>query len=239
MFIYVITCSTNNKKYVGYDTGPEEKMRRWKTHCGAVRNNKPPKHRSKLFLAMMRYGLENFNVEVVERADNYVSLCELEKQWIKKLDSITNGYNIAIGGQGWAPLQELSEDQLIERREFLSRGSKEANRIRWSNTTFEERQFILNGYFKDYLPEHKSKNVKANWDKMTASEKTKKSRGLCPQPKSYIATSPDGKNELIHGLKQYCLNKGINYGHVIAHMIGRRAAPEYSGYTFKKYEVTE
>lgn len=50
--------------------------------------------------AINKYGIENFKKEILEECSSLDELAEREIYWIKKLNAIKEGYNIAEGGNG-------------------------------------------------------------------------------------------------------------------------------------------
>lgn len=98
--IYVITCKTNNKKYVGF-TNKTKPSVRFKEHI-RLANNPENKDFSILHAAIRKYGPENFNFEVIYQSkDCKYLLEEMEPYFIKKYDSFgKNGYNATKGGDG-------------------------------------------------------------------------------------------------------------------------------------------
>lgn len=91
-FIYQIKNNINDKIYVGKTTRTIEK--RFQEHLDKIyqRNNH-------LYLAMRKYGKENFYVIQLEECPNEL-LDEREIYWIKTLNSYENGYNETRGGDG-------------------------------------------------------------------------------------------------------------------------------------------
>lgn len=90
--IYVIKNNVNNKVYVGQAKNPH---RRFIQHLsdGTCQVDNLPIHS-----AIYKYGKENFYYEILE--SNIENYNELEKYWIKKLNSqAPNGYNILEGGE--------------------------------------------------------------------------------------------------------------------------------------------
>lgn len=96
--IYVITCCTTGKQYVGMTKHTAN--RRFTQHCYDSRNPKRSK-RPKLHNHINKYGKDNFTVEVVHQHDNIETLIELEKQEIKARNSYHSGLNCTEGGDGW------------------------------------------------------------------------------------------------------------------------------------------
>lgn len=102
--IYCVTNKVNGKKYVGLTKWTIE--RRWKWHCTESTSSKTIEksklNRDRVILrAIRKYGKDGFNLEVVDNASNLDAARELEKHWIKKMNSkIPNGYNLTDGGEG-------------------------------------------------------------------------------------------------------------------------------------------
>lgn len=92
-YIYKIVNDINDKIYIGKTEFSIEK--RFKEHCRDAlkeRNEKRP-----LYSAMKKYGVEHFNIELIEETDNPE---DREVYWIKQYDSFKNGYNATVGGDG-------------------------------------------------------------------------------------------------------------------------------------------
>lgn len=95
--IYKITNLINNKIYIGKTN---DSNRRWKDHqrLAFTINNK--EYGKTLYKAMRKYGLENFQFDMIEELFDYNIAGEREKYWIKYYDSWQNGYNENQGGEG-------------------------------------------------------------------------------------------------------------------------------------------
>lgn len=93
--IYKITNILNNKCYIGQSIDIET---RWLQH---IYESKTLRHKYKIYLAINKYGIENFNFEVLEECplDNKM-LDDREVYWIEFYDSFNEGYNMTRGGQG-------------------------------------------------------------------------------------------------------------------------------------------
>jgi len=90
--IYVIKNDINNKLYVGKTVGTI--LNRWYKHLDAYLTND-----WHLYKAMRKYGVEHFWIEEIETCEEDV-VNEREIYWIAKLNTIQNGYNMTIGGDG-------------------------------------------------------------------------------------------------------------------------------------------
>jgi group I intron endonuclease len=90
---YTITCTVNNKKYVGISTNVSS---RWDAHrWAAQRGSAYLLHR-----AIRLHGIENFNFEVIASARDWDSLCKLEVTLISQFAAFGSGYNMTAGGEG-------------------------------------------------------------------------------------------------------------------------------------------
>lgn len=94
--IYKITCTKNNKVYIGQTIRSMES--RFERHLREAEESKSPKIHFQR--AIKKYGRDAFKIEKIDEADNQEELNEKEKYWIKFYDSIKTGYNTAEGGQG-------------------------------------------------------------------------------------------------------------------------------------------
>lgn len=93
-YIYLITNDINDNKYVGQTS--RNIQERFKEH---IWDSKNVRHPSKLHNAIHKYGKEHFKIQEIE----FVPLDQLderEKYWINKYNTVKNGYNISLGGQG-------------------------------------------------------------------------------------------------------------------------------------------
>ena len=92
-YIYQITNDINGKIYIGKTEFSIEK--RFKEHCeDAFKNGK---EKRPLYAAMRKYGIEHFNIELIEETNNPE---ERECYWIEQKQSFKHGYNATIGGDG-------------------------------------------------------------------------------------------------------------------------------------------
>lgn len=107
MEVYLITNLINDKKYVGITSvGYKE---RYKQHKLTAKNeyDKRGKNQSgyPLYNSMRKYGIDNFELTLLEKVDTFERACELEKKYIKELNTYINaknnrGYNQTKGGEG-------------------------------------------------------------------------------------------------------------------------------------------
>jgi group I intron endonuclease len=92
-YVYETTNKINNKKYIGQSKG---KFKNWYKGSGII-----------LKQAIKKYGVENFNVKLLDYSKTKEELDNLEKHYIKKFNAILNKqyYNLhegGIGGDTWS-----------------------------------------------------------------------------------------------------------------------------------------
>lgn len=98
--IYQITNIVNQKIYIGKTI--HTLHRRFKQHVHSAFSSDPRFKHIKLYEAMRKYGTDNFNIKLLDTAQNEIELNQKEKYWIQKLDSRNPeiGYNMLVGGEG-------------------------------------------------------------------------------------------------------------------------------------------
>ena len=92
MLIYTITNVINGKMYVGQTTRTLEK--RIRDHINSANRGET----YPLYQAIREYGWESFSVNVIAYAETKEILDDLEEYYIKKFNTIADGYNQALGG---------------------------------------------------------------------------------------------------------------------------------------------
>ena len=103
MIIYKTTNLINSKIYIGQD-----------------KKNNPNYFGSGkiLQIAIEKYGVENFNKEILEECESKESLNEREKYWINFYNSTDReiGYNISLGGDGGDTISNHPNNNEIRRK---------------------------------------------------------------------------------------------------------------------------
>lgn len=130
-YIYKITNIIDNKVYVGQSTAPRT---RWSRHKSDARLNKNGAH---LYRAMRKFGIDNFEFEIIAQAESVEDTDRLEIEYIKQFNSSDRefGYNIHEGGQG---IRIISE----ETRKKISKLKKD-NTYRLGSKTSDETKKLL------------------------------------------------------------------------------------------------
>jgi group I intron endonuclease len=213
--IYVISNSQNDKVYVGKTTVGVEQ--RFKDHIKASLNPNRS-FQSKLYSAMNKYGADKFTVSVIEECSDDV-LNDREKYWIKRLNSIRDGYNITVGGDGYniltdddvARLLALWNDGFTQKEVSEKSGfnHKLVKRVLYSNGVTREE--ILARQFKKITPT-KEKPVYV-YDKdgnyITSFESCRKASRALNIHHTTIGHAIHGRGTQIHGMifKDYKTDK--------------------------------
>ena len=93
--IYKITNLIDNKCYIGVDSYFPKRIKQHKSNLS--KNKHKNKH---LQYSYNKYGKENFSFELLENCDSREIMLNREIELISFYDSLNNGYNYTIGGEG-------------------------------------------------------------------------------------------------------------------------------------------
>nr|DAH16412.1 MAG TPA: intron associated endonuclease [Caudoviricetes sp.] len=130
--IYKITNKTNGKIYIGQSVNSLIRF------AGHKSNAKKPHRNSAIDKAIDKYGIENFELKVIEITEDYNAR---EKFWIKFYNSLVPyGYNIMDGGENFeigakSPNASLNEEQINKIVKDLISSSKPMKKIAEENFT--------------------------------------------------------------------------------------------------------
>lgn len=103
--IYKIVNSVNDKVYIGQTKRTIDF--RYRQHICTAKS--ATKRHSAIHNAMLKYGIENFHVELIEDCP-IEQMDEREMYWIEQYDSFRNGYNRTVGGEKGVL---IDEDEII------------------------------------------------------------------------------------------------------------------------------
>lgn len=134
MYIYIYTNKINGHQYVGQTNNLQK---RFNGHKSDSFNSNSHSYNYPLHNAIRKYGLDNFNFEVIEEVNTPEEADVREQYWIKKKKSHVSegGYNITFGGDGCQkgsiPWEELinkgkvfSGDEILDIQNRLIKGEK-------------------------------------------------------------------------------------------------------------------
>ena len=118
-YIYKIINNINKKLYIG-KTDKTIKSR-FEQH---YKDSKKIKNQERLlYKAINQYGIENFSIEQIEECPSSKSN-EREKFWIEYYDSLKNGYNATLGGDGSANLDYDLIYNIYQQKKSLTETAK-------------------------------------------------------------------------------------------------------------------
>lgn len=106
-YVYKITNKINGKVYIGLTKDPDA---RFSSHCRA----RLGKRKSRLQISMMKHGVENFEMTVLEEHDTKDAVKTAEIRLIAEHNSQNpdKGYNMTSGGDGCPDLSEESKEKM-------------------------------------------------------------------------------------------------------------------------------
>lgn len=132
MVIYLITNKTNGKQYVGQTIHSAEE--RFVQHC------KPSERNCRLLnRAIQKYGVQAFEVSVLEHVESADELDSREIYWIEKLNTLSpNGYNLNGGGNGKGGVSDETREKL--RQAMIGKFEGEKNPFFGKHHTAETRK---------------------------------------------------------------------------------------------------
>lgn len=111
--IYSFKNKINQKCYIGQSKNLEE---RYKAHLRNYTNEKLQTYNGHFYRALRKYGIENFEYEILysDKFINSTALNELEIYYIKLYNSFNDGYNMNLGGQYTSGPKTLNQNQVDE-----------------------------------------------------------------------------------------------------------------------------
>lgn len=135
-YIYKITNIINGKNYIGQAIKIDN---RWRDHRRAAILNKPTQL---IHHALIKYGINNFNFEVIACCKNQEDANDAETQLVAQYNSYVangHGYNVTYGGYN-APKSEIWKKSIKRWRDSLSEEERLAIRNKQAAATKEQIQ---------------------------------------------------------------------------------------------------
>ena len=111
-YVYITTNKVNNRKYVGQHKGKFDSRY---YGSGLI-----------ISQALTKYGVENFEVQMLECCETRLELNECEKKWISYFNAVENEqfYNIAKGGEGGHTIAGYNDEQKQRYHDNMSKALK-------------------------------------------------------------------------------------------------------------------
>ena len=106
--IYKITNKITKQSYIGQSTNIKKRIT---NHCSVYNNPNDHCYEYPLYQDMRKYGIENFEFEIIEECQSEL-LNDREIYWIAKFNTFDNGYNQTEGGDRAGSYYKLNKYQL-------------------------------------------------------------------------------------------------------------------------------
>jgi len=160
MIIYKTTNLVNGKIYIGQDKNNNP------TYLGSGKI---------LHLAFQKYGIENFNKEILEECGSEEDLNEREKYWIGFYNSTDRkiGYNIALGGNGGDTISKHpNKDEIRSKHsEWMIENNPTRGRKKTEHEIERWKESFVGKYRDENNPNFGNKRTESSKDKMSKTRK--------------------------------------------------------------------
>lgn len=163
--IYIVTNIKNNASYIGQAKNIYDRLN--KHHIYDYKDKNNCCYNTKFYIALRKYGLENFQVDVLELCSEE-ELDKKEIYYINKYDSFKHGYNSTKGGQNWSPNIHSEETELKRQKTRQQNKSLQSENHPRAKMTNEEvinvRQRYIDGesiqqIYEDYKDRYSNKET--------------------------------------------------------------------------------
>ena len=149
-YVYKWENKINGRVYIGQTLNKYGYKERWKQHIYQAEHNV---HNNKFHNAIRKYGVDNFNkevlkcIEVNDKAELKKALDILEMKYIEKYDSLNNGYNSTLGGDFnlWNSSEESEKDKY--RMKMIEARNKSQ---KWKDWVDKHRKEVVKINIEDY-----------------------------------------------------------------------------------------
>lgn len=224
-YIYKITNKENGKFYIG-KTKRKSITRRWFEHQYNARKND---YRHPLYDSIKRYGLEQFEIEIIEECEETV-LSEKEIRWIEQLSP---QYNLTEGGEGGDTFSKRSEQSKNITRDKLSQHAKKL----WQTEEYKNLQSKLakERWNHDSYRNSQSSEMKSRWENKTY-------RQIITEKAKELAQKPEHRKKISDSVKQAIATKkdvwsNCKKGSKNSRWLGKIHMYNPDGSLYKEYET--
>ena len=186
--IYKAYNRINNKCYIGQTIQSLSVRKNRHINDSLYRNTNIYFHN-----AIKKHGSDNFDWEIIEFCDSKKELNEMEFHYIMQYDSLNNGYNLTLGGEG-----SFGYKHTFKNRKVMSAASFKSNNHcnRGKHLSEKWKQKIgLSNKGKIITKECRDKISKSKTGKFIGKD------SKCS--KKFVITDTDGYSFIIHGLANF------------------------------------
>jgi group I intron endonuclease len=184
--IYMFT-SPNGKQYIGQTCNFSRRIsehRGSSTKCRVIHN------------AITKYGFENFDLSILEENLSIEEANLMERYYIEKFNTISpNGYNLRYGGKSGGNLSDETKKLIGEKSKGRRWEMSKETKIKLSEEKIGNKN-----------PMYGRSGVLSPVFGKVVSEERKDLRR-----KNYLVTFPDGRQEIIRGLREFCEANNLTY----------------------------
>ena len=115
MYVYIVTNTINGKKYIGLSLNKKKWFRSWYYGSGKL-----------IKKAIIKYGKENFNKEIVKEFENEDDCRNFERHLIRLYNAVEDPmyYNMSPGGYGGACLGHSVTEETRKKISLVNTGKK-------------------------------------------------------------------------------------------------------------------
>ncbi len=189
MVIYKITNSINKKVYIG-KTINVLKLR-WNSHKYYAKNKKRKYH---LYNAINKYGIKNFNIVVIDKAETIIELNQKEKYWILHYKAYNKlfGYNNTMGGDGGSLTNDSLKRMIETKNKTIQKKIKETGKFYFHTKAWKR---LMSYKMKNRVLSKETKNKISETLKKGYKEGKLKNVGSPPSRKG-VKHTVDSKNKI-------------------------------------------
>lgn len=156
--IYRAICKVNGKVYIGLTT--KTLTKRIKGHIKASKNDKYDRKHCAFHNAIRKYGIENFDITIIDTADSCEELNEKEQYWIAYYDCmVPNGYNMTLGGGGTSGFK-MPDDA---KKKISAFQKTQPHTPEWNRKVSEAQKGHANHIQTDSEKQKRSNSLKGTW----------------------------------------------------------------------------
>ncbi len=219
MIIYKATSNTSGKSYIGATSRTIEL--RQKEHEKLANLNPKNKH---FYYALLKYGYNDFDWCVLEEAETQELMYIKEKEYIKKFNTYSKGYNMTPGGEGGRSGKYSEDDRkrLYSNRKYNSdsTGKKSMYFLGINKCRFVDKKDIPYYLEQGWMMGSKKRSLKKHTCKLPPKKKysTKPFLTGLNNPSGMIIEIYDNNHNLVvtseGSLKNVCKKLGVPYGQI-------------------------